>query len=156
MELRISSPCPKSWDELRGDDRVRACDLCRQNVYNLADMSRKDVEALARRTSGRLCGRLYLRGDRTATLRDCSKSRERLILRRTAAAAAILGLAAFGWIFRGMAGPDRSALPSWARTVVDLIDPEPPPRRCSVVGLITLPKPPASTPPPPAPPNSSP
>ena len=66
MELRISSPCPKSWDELVGDDKIRYCGQCRLNVYNLAEMPKEEVEALVRKTEGRLCGRLYMRGDKKA------------------------------------------------------------------------------------------
>ena len=37
--LAVASPCPASWDAMEGDDRVRYCPRCRQNVYNLTAMS---------------------------------------------------------------------------------------------------------------------
>jgi hypothetical protein len=155
MNLRVSSPCPKSWEELPGNQRVRFCDECKLNVYNLADLAPKEVETLVRRSSGRLCGRLYLRGDRTATLRDCPKDQERRTLRRVVAVVAVLALAVFAGIFRGMEGPDRSRLPSWVRVVVDLVDPPTDPGSDSVVGLIRLPQAPArpAIPSPPPPPD---
>ena len=154
MNLRISSPCPKSWDELRGDDRVRYCEECHLNVYNLADMSREEVERLVKNSPGRLCGRLYLRGDRTATLRDCPSYRRSLVLRRAGAVAVVLALGAFAWIFRGMAGPDRSALPGWVRAVADVIDPLPQnPAPACAVGIIVPSRPPA--PPAPTPPRAA-
>jgi hypothetical protein len=60
MDLRISSPCPKSWDDLVGDNRIRYCGQCKLNVYNQADMSSEDVAEIVRKTEGRLCGRLYM------------------------------------------------------------------------------------------------
>jgi len=136
MDLRISSPCPKSWNELRGNDRIRYCDECKLNVYNLAEMSTQEVEALVRRSSGRLCGRLYVRGDRTATRRSCPKGDAAAPLRKFALIGGALGLAAFAWLFRSIDGPDRSALPSWVRDVVNMIDP-PRSRGCYVLGSPT-------------------
>jgi len=136
MDLRISSPCPMSWDDLAGNDRIRYCGRCRLNVYNLADMEPEDVEALVRRTEGRLCGRLYLRGDRTASFRDCPSRARRIFLRRMVTVAAVLVLALFAVIFRRMEGPDRSRLPGWLQNLVERIDPKPVPPSHPVVGKI--------------------
>lgn len=69
--LRIASPCPTNWEGMSGDDRVRFCDLCGLNVYNIAEMSRADVEALIAKSEGRICGRLYRRSDGTVITKDC-------------------------------------------------------------------------------------
>lgn len=123
MELKISSPCPKSWDDLVGDNRIRYCGQCRLNVYNLAEMPKAEVDALVRSTEGRLCGRLYLRGDQTATTRDCGGYRARKTLRRWLTAAGVLLLIGFTWASRSADSPDRSSLPKWAQAVLDIIDP---------------------------------
>ena len=34
--IRVASPCPAKWEQMQGDDRVRHCDACNLNVYNLA------------------------------------------------------------------------------------------------------------------------
>jgi len=145
MELRISSPCPMSWNDLSGNDRIRYCGKCKLNVYNLADMEPQEVEAIVRKTEGRLCGRLYLRGDRTASLRDCPSSAKRVLFRRIVATASVLALALFGFLFRSMEGPDRSRLPLWLQEVVELIDPKPVRRSYEMVGKICPPR--QSTPP---------
>ncbi|HVR84597.1 MAG TPA: hypothetical protein VMU54_09820 [Planctomycetota bacterium] len=129
MELRVSSPCPMSWEDLVGNDRIRYCGKCRLNVYNLADMEPPEVEALVRRTEGRLCGRLYLRGDRTASLRDCPGAARQRWLRRLIGAASVLVLAVFATIFRNLERPDPGSLPPWLQKAVALIDPEPVPPR---------------------------
>ena len=146
--MRISSPCPMAWGDLVGNDRVRYCGKCKLNVYNLAEMPPEEIEGLVRRTEGRLCGRLYLRGDRTASLRNCPTSARKSLIRTAGAFAAVLGLAAFAWFFRGLPGPDRSHLPTWVRDVVNLIDPEPPAPSYpyQVVGKICPPSPPPSGP----------
>ena len=46
MDLQISSPCPLSWENLVGDNRVRYCGQCKLNVYNLAEMSPEEVEQM--------------------------------------------------------------------------------------------------------------
>jgi len=136
MDLRISSPCPMSWDDLVGNDRIRYCGQCKLNVYNLAEMEPQEVEAIVRKTEGRLCGRLYLRGDRTATLRDCPSTARRVVLKRVVATASVLFLALFATLFRGMEGPDRSGLPGWLQSIVQIIDPKPARRSSMMVGEI--------------------
>jgi hypothetical protein len=70
-EIRIASPCTASWDEMQGDDRVRFCQHCRLNVYNLSAVTRREAEALVKEKEGRLCVRLYRRRDGTALTADC-------------------------------------------------------------------------------------
>ena len=129
-----------SWNDLAGNDRIRYCGKCKLNVYNLADMEPQEVEAIVRKTEGRLCGRLYLRGDRTASLRDCPSSAKRVFFRRIVATASVLALAVFGIVFRSMEGPDRSQLPPWLQQVVELIDPKPVRRSYEMVGKICPPR----------------
>jgi hypothetical protein len=57
-----------------GDDRVRFCDRCRLNVYNIAGMTEPDATELIRRTEGRLCARIYQRVDGTVLVRDCLRA----------------------------------------------------------------------------------
>ena len=71
--LRISSPCPASWEEMLGDDRVRFCGDCQLNVYNLSAMSRSEAEDLVRQREARLCVRFYRRVDGTMITQDCPR-----------------------------------------------------------------------------------
>ena len=34
--IQVNVPCQASWDDMRGDDRVRFCGACKLNVYNVA------------------------------------------------------------------------------------------------------------------------
>jgi Carboxypeptidase regulatory-like domain len=70
-QIRVASPCPISWEQMTGDNRVRFCDECQLNVYNIAELTRTEVEDLLRTTEGRLCGRLYRRADGTVITKDC-------------------------------------------------------------------------------------
>ena len=63
--LRIATPCPISWEQMTGDDRVRFCDHCQLNVYNISELSRSEAETLIASTEGRLCARLFRRADGT-------------------------------------------------------------------------------------------
>jgi hypothetical protein len=56
---------------MKGDDRVRFCELCKLNVYDFAQLTRREVDALVANSEGRLCGRLYRRADGTIITKDC-------------------------------------------------------------------------------------
>lgn len=69
--LRIASPCPADWEKMKGDERVRFCDLCNLNVYNLAQLTRNEAVSLVAKTGGRICARVYRRADGTVITKDC-------------------------------------------------------------------------------------
>jgi hypothetical protein len=76
-----------------GDDRVRFCDQCKKNVYNLSAMSATEARALVETNPGRLCARVYQRADGTVLTEDCPVGVARYwrrIKRRTAGAVATL------------------------------------------------------------------
>jgi carboxypeptidase family protein len=100
--LRIATPCPVGWEQMTGDDRVRFCDHCQLNVYNISALSTLEAETLIASTEGRICARLFRRADGTILTKDCPVGLRVLRLRvsKKAAAvfAAVIGLAgaAFG------------------------------------------------------------
>lgn len=70
--VRIAAPCEADWDEMQGDERVRFCQRCSLNVYNLSAMTRREAERLVTRTEGaRVCVRFYRRKDGTMLTRSC-------------------------------------------------------------------------------------
>ena len=69
--IRIASPCKADWEQMQGDDRVRHCDACNLNVYNLAAFNEAEVRALVANHKGRLCGRIYQRRDGTVLTQNC-------------------------------------------------------------------------------------
>jgi hypothetical protein len=94
--LRVAAPCPKSWEDMVGDSRVRFCDHCHLNVYNLAELTQKETQRLILSSEGRLCGRLYRRSDGTLLTKDCPVGlqavRKRISRRAAAVFATLLGL----------------------------------------------------------------
>jgi hypothetical protein len=97
--LRVASPCSEQWANMPGDERVRACGKCKQNVYNLSALTRAEAEALIVQRNGRMCVRYYQRADGTILLADCTVGkRNKRIVRAVAAgiAASIAGGAAYG------------------------------------------------------------
>lgn len=92
--IRIATPCPVSWEKMRGDSRVRHCDHCQLNVYNISSLSRSEAEALVMSKEGRFCARLYRRSDGTVLTRDCPvglRAMRRRISKIAAAICAIVG-----------------------------------------------------------------
>lgn len=79
--MRIATPCPVNWEQMTGDNRVRFCDHCRLNVYNLAELTRTEAETLIASTEGRLCARMYRRADGTVLTKDCPVGLRALRLR---------------------------------------------------------------------------
>lgn len=69
--VRIAAPCPADWDSMYGNERVRFCDQCQLNVYNLSDMSRTEAERLIGHAEGRLCVRYYKRRDGSIITQNC-------------------------------------------------------------------------------------
>jgi hypothetical protein len=69
--IEISSPCTVPWDVMKGDDRVRFCGQCRQNVYNVEALGRGEARRLIAETEGRACVRILRRPDGTVVTADC-------------------------------------------------------------------------------------
>jgi hypothetical protein len=151
LELSVSSPCPRKWEELSGDNRVRYCGQCRLQVYNLTVLSPVQIEQLLQKTGGRLCGQLYVRKDRTATVRDCPEGRSSILRRRVGMLASGLLIVILGLACRSLVRPDLSGWPRWVQAVAEWIDP-PQFRLYRTMGRMTCPPPtpapaPSSVPP---------
>lgn len=68
----ITTPCNVGWENMQGDERVRFCQHCSLNVYNLAEMTDDEVKQLvAERPPGRLCVRMTKRPDGTIVTNNC-------------------------------------------------------------------------------------
>lgn len=76
--IRIASPCPADWNEMRGDERSRFCSQCRLSVYNLSDMTREEAERFLINAEGRVCIKYYRRRDGAVLTRDCPVGRAKL------------------------------------------------------------------------------
>ena len=87
--LRIASPCPADWEQMTGDERVRFCDLCHLNVYDISQLTRNEAASLIANTEGRICARLYRRTDGTIITGDCPVGLRALRQHTAKAAAAI-------------------------------------------------------------------
>ncbi|MBI3857781.1 MAG: hypothetical protein HY293_19030, partial [Planctomycetes bacterium] len=135
-----------SWESLPGNDRIRFCGQCRLNVYNLAILTPREVEAIVRKTKGRLCGRLYVREDNTATVRDCPRGTVARRVRRAWTAAAVLVLAVVGWLLRMPGDADRTVHPGGVQTLLKWVAPDPVPQGRMLMGEVPVQRP---TPPPP-------
>jgi hypothetical protein len=70
-DIRVATPCHQSWDGMRGNGRVRRCDRCEKQVFNLSNMPRADAEALLEDHVDGLCVRFYRRFDGTILTADC-------------------------------------------------------------------------------------
>lgn len=141
MKTTIASPCSESWDDMAGDDRMRFCNRCRLNVFNLSAMSGEEAEALMNRQGGPPCIRFYRRKDGTVMTRDCPVGwRRKMAIRLTVAATVLFGLVLAAIAFGSEHG-GRAEWPDWIQAFLDRLDPQP---RGVVMG-----KPPA--PPPPGP-----
>jgi len=116
---------------MRGNDRTRFCSHCRQNVFNISNLTRIEAEELIRQKDGQLCVRYFQRDDGTIVTKDCTSAaghwRRRIAIAITLFFA-ILG-SVFGWLIWNTRGEDR--YDNWARrtepfrTILDWIDPAP-------------------------------
>jgi len=93
--LRVPNPCPASWEEMKGDERVRHCVLCNQPVTDLSAMTAAEAETFLTTRGDHACVRLSQRRDGTVITRDSSERTRRgfpRIWRATLAFASWLGL----------------------------------------------------------------
>ncbi len=99
-KLRIASPCSMNWENMSGDKRARFCQSCQLNVYNLSEMSAREIEKLILQKEGRICGKLYKRADGTVITKDCPTGlwalRKRMSRMASAVFAGILSLFSIG------------------------------------------------------------
>lgn len=138
MILKVSTPCPMSWESLKGNDRVRFCGRCNLKVYNVEALDRAEVQALIRTSEGGWCARLFLRGDQTATVRDCPRGKARRFLKLSLVAASAVLLALYSWISRTQIQVARRDLPRPVQRVLEWVDPLP--EREYTVGRICPPQ----------------
>jgi hypothetical protein len=120
-DLRIASPCQASWEDMAGDARIRFCGGCRQNVYNLSEMSRTEAEAFVDASEGRHCLRFYKRADGTLITKDCSCGRadgHRQMARLGTRFALLFGLMAGAALSPRIVGSHPSAPASAGDTVI--------------------------------------
>jgi hypothetical protein len=95
--IRVAAPCSADWNQMSGDQRVRACGDCNKSVYNLSGMTRDDAQALIIEKEGRLCVRYFQRADGTILLKDCTVGvKQRRRRRVIAGAMAVLAASGIG------------------------------------------------------------
>ncbi|HEY4178095.1 MAG TPA: hypothetical protein VGM90_14710 [Kofleriaceae bacterium] len=98
--IHVATPCSMDWDAMTGDERVRSCDACDKNVFNLSGMTREEAEELILEKHGNLCVRYFQRHDGTILLQDCSVGISQKRKRKVLAVGATLllgGAALFAW-----------------------------------------------------------
>ncbi len=81
-QLKVATPCNRSWHEMTGDDKVRFCGDCKKSVHNVSAMTSEEIAALVRQTESVACVRLFKRDDGTVLTQDCDVGVERLRMRR--------------------------------------------------------------------------
>jgi hypothetical protein len=69
--IAVASPCPVAWDDMAGDERVRFCNQCSLNVYNISAMTKREAESFIANAEGRICARYYRRADGAIMTQDC-------------------------------------------------------------------------------------
>ena len=86
-QIRVKNPCAQSWDSMVGTDQFRFCEHCNLSVYNLAEMTRKDVERLIAKSQGRLCVRYQRRPDGSLQTLPAAQTLHRITRRASQVAA---------------------------------------------------------------------
>lgn len=139
QNVRVASPCHADWDEMQpiDSDRVRFCQGCRKNVYNLSEMGQAEAEGLLRAHEGHLCVRYYRRLDGTILTADCPvglRAAQQLVLTRTRASVGLcmllcVALAAYNASIRTTSTPVAGGIHSVANP--------PPPEVTWTTGMVS-------------------
>jgi hypothetical protein len=67
-QLRVATPCPMKWSQMKGNDRVRQCDRCKLKVYNLTLLKERDAYEFV---TAKKCVTFFRRADGTVMTADC-------------------------------------------------------------------------------------
>lgn len=119
--VRVAAPCLAEWKQMHGNDRVRFCDKCSMNVYNLSALTRREAERVVMSAEGRLCVRFYRRADGTILTRNCPVGlralKQRLSRTANAVASTLLSFLAGVGIYVGLQPqPDDVAVQGYTLT----------------------------------------
>lgn len=98
---RVASPCHEPFEAMSGEGAIRSCARCDQEVFDLAQMTLGQAEALvASRQGGSTCVRLHKRRDGTMMFADCAVGAKGVWTRRAgvAIAATVIATTAIAWI----------------------------------------------------------
>lgn len=102
--LQIASPCPVKFSDMKGDERKRFCEQCRQNVYNLSRLTEAEAVRLVTLSEQRICVTFLRRLDGTVITSDCKGGfaqafAERFQQRRRPGVVAMVGAAVVAFLF---------------------------------------------------------
>lgn len=75
--LRLGFACKQRWEDMIGDDRIRACGGCDRPVFNLSEMTSEDAERVLATRGLTPCVRFYRRPDGTVMTTDCPTGERR-------------------------------------------------------------------------------
>ncbi len=56
--MQVQTPCEMDWELMAGDKKVRYCDLCQRNVYNLVQLTRVEIDKIWETEPERVCARI--------------------------------------------------------------------------------------------------
>ena len=56
--IYIPLPCPKSWEKMIGGDKVRFCESCENDIYNISAMTRQEARKLLFQSKEKVCIRM--------------------------------------------------------------------------------------------------
>jgi hypothetical protein len=57
-KIQVSRPCSADWESMAGNDRMRFCTECEKHVFNLSQMTPREIKSLVLETGGKFCARV--------------------------------------------------------------------------------------------------
>src|ERR1041385_1229810 len=104
--LRLGFACKERWENMVGDDRVRACSGCDRPGFNLSAMTRAEAERLLATRGLTPCVRFYRRPDGTVMTTDCPTGSRRESRRLAVVASSLAAGTALAAPASASAAPD--------------------------------------------------
>ena len=74
----VQEPCITEWDKMEGDAKVRYCNQCKLNVFNLSEMTDVEAQSLIPEVGTRLCVVMRQRDDGSVYTDNCPYKLRRL------------------------------------------------------------------------------
>jgi|GEM_PF-1544637 len=131
--LRIGFACQQRWEDMIGEERVRACAGCDRPVFDLSAMTRAEAERLLATRDLTPCVRFYRRPDGTVMTSDCPSGERRERRRLAVVASSIAAGAAIATPSSARAEPAPVTEDSTATPVEDSPDASDPAAQHTVI-----------------------
>ncbi|MBX7170249.1 MAG: hypothetical protein K1X72_04775 [Pyrinomonadaceae bacterium] len=58
--IKVKNPCSMDWEDMTGNDEIRFCGRCQQNIYNISEMPKRRALKVLNQPNEKICISYFL------------------------------------------------------------------------------------------------